>query len=148
MFRYLPGLLRIGADIPRKLMFKGIVPEVGGIGLARIFVPFGGKDTFAADFLKRSAQTADACEQIQSILWGEAFELLERRPEALLLDIREEEEGPNLHARSRRLPMSRLLQDASELAADAPLSPPDETALSWRVFTVLISTCVALCVRR
>lgn len=69
----------------------------------------------------RAMHYADACEQIQSILWSEAFELLERRPEALLLDIREEEEGPDLHARSRRLPMSRLLQDASELAADAPL---------------------------
>lgn len=69
----------------------------------------------------RAMHYVDACERVQDILWTEALALLERRPETLLLDIREEEEGPDVHIRSRRQPMSRLLLDASELASDVPL---------------------------
>lgn len=69
----------------------------------------------------RAMHYADACERVQDILWTEAQALLERRPETLLLDIREEEEGPDVHVCSRRWPMSRLLQDASELTTDVPL---------------------------
>lgn len=69
----------------------------------------------------RAMRYEDACEEVRSLLWNEALELLKHRPGARLVDIREEEEGPDVHEHSLRRPMSRLLQDSSELDTGVPL---------------------------